>query len=215
MEYYRYCYSTELYHHGIKGMKWGVRRFQREDGSRTSLGLRREQRLNERADKAQLKADNANTRFGRVRYGLKANRLRYKADRKKSIRESTSFGEKFSNKYGYKSAARRNEYASKGYKIKAKNARTKLGRAYNSAASYNTESASRAYKTASKKVGLTNKIAYKNLTLYGTRSIETIGGRHVNAGSYAVNAILSNAVPTIGSIYSLGYQFKGYSKNRK
>jgi hypothetical protein len=31
-------YSTELYHHGILGQKWGVRRFQNEDGSLTAKG---------------------------------------------------------------------------------------------------------------------------------------------------------------------------------
>ena len=31
----------ELYHHGIKGQKWGIRRFQNEDGTLTPEGLRR------------------------------------------------------------------------------------------------------------------------------------------------------------------------------
>lgn len=32
---------VELYHHGIKGQKWGVRRYQNEDGTLTSAGKRR------------------------------------------------------------------------------------------------------------------------------------------------------------------------------
>ena len=36
-----YVYSLELQHHGIKGMKWGIRRFQRKDGSLTPAGKKR------------------------------------------------------------------------------------------------------------------------------------------------------------------------------
>ena len=34
-------YSNELYHHGTKGMKWGVRRYQNTDGSLTNAGKSR------------------------------------------------------------------------------------------------------------------------------------------------------------------------------
>ena len=33
-----YCYSDELYHHGVKGQKWGERNYQYEDGSLTPAG---------------------------------------------------------------------------------------------------------------------------------------------------------------------------------
>ena len=33
----------ELYHYGVKGMKWGVRRYKNKDGTSTSLGKRRSQ----------------------------------------------------------------------------------------------------------------------------------------------------------------------------
>ena len=32
---------NELYHHGVKGIKWGIRRYQNHDGSLTSAGKKR------------------------------------------------------------------------------------------------------------------------------------------------------------------------------
>lgn len=44
MEYKIYR-TDELTHHGIKGMKWGIRRFQNKDGSLTKAGLKRRAKL--------------------------------------------------------------------------------------------------------------------------------------------------------------------------
>lgn len=39
---------NELYHHGIKGMKWGVRRYQNEDGTLTNAGKKRQEKYDKK-----------------------------------------------------------------------------------------------------------------------------------------------------------------------
>ena len=36
-----YVSAHEMHHHGIKGQKWGIRRFQEEDGDLTPAGKER------------------------------------------------------------------------------------------------------------------------------------------------------------------------------
>ena len=46
--YSYYVTPDELFHHGVKGQKWGVRRYQYADGTRTPLGKKRERVGNEK-----------------------------------------------------------------------------------------------------------------------------------------------------------------------
>ena len=58
-------YSDELYHYGIKGQKWGVRRYQNEDGTYTPAGKERYQReLNKMAAKDAQRVSDARAAYG-------------------------------------------------------------------------------------------------------------------------------------------------------
>lgn len=52
MEYEIYRIDDELYHHGIKGMRWGIRRYQTKDGGLTPAGRKRYD-----SDMAKVKAE--------------------------------------------------------------------------------------------------------------------------------------------------------------
>lgn len=86
----QYVETDELYHHGIKGQHWGIRRYQNPDGSLTDDGKKRAANLKEKisgrkSDISQLKTDRANIqeKYGKVleKHDAKVQKLRMKSDR--------------------------------------------------------------------------------------------------------------------------------------
>ena len=53
--------NNQLHHHGVKGQKWGIRRFQNEDGTRTPAGEKHQRRLENKALKQELNKANKTT----------------------------------------------------------------------------------------------------------------------------------------------------------
>lgn len=94
---YCYVHSSELYHHGILGMKWGVRRYQNYDGSLTAAGKKRYDRIGpDRTRREIQKAVNAQReeKYGSVNrwrssYGIGKNSDKVQAEKKKAYNDWT------------------------------------------------------------------------------------------------------------------------------
>ena len=81
--------TDELYHFGVKGMKWGVRRYQNEDGSLTSLGKKRDKMLSDRktAKKHSTTSNMVKAEYSRREFEDAKTRLKLENQKKKSKRQ--------------------------------------------------------------------------------------------------------------------------------
>lgn len=81
--------DDELYHFGVKGMKCGVRRYQNEDGSLTSLGKKRDKMLSDRktAKKHSTTSNMVKAEYSRREFEDAKTRLKLENQKKKSKRQ--------------------------------------------------------------------------------------------------------------------------------
>ena len=95
-----YNYTTELWHHGIMGMKWGIRRYQNPDGTLTIAGKirygnknRLEASVNKKAAKLQRKYNDLTGKSIRQNASTKdkaEEEARKKGSKSKSVSEMSS-----------------------------------------------------------------------------------------------------------------------------
>lgn len=97
-----YNYNNELYHYGIKGMKWGVRRFQNSDGSLTPAGKKKISKKYRRlANKASNEAARSHNRRYLSSYNKAADEMNKGGIEKFNTQQRKKYGDNFAKRDGY------------------------------------------------------------------------------------------------------------------
>lgn len=90
---------TELYHHGILGMKWGIRRYQNKDGTLTNAGKRRKKQVPESHEDYKKAHDKKSVRsMSDAELRSRLNRLQMEQNYKKLSKEQVAKGKAAASK---------------------------------------------------------------------------------------------------------------------
>lgn len=209
MEYY----NNELYHYGVKGMKWGVRRSKKELGYK-STGIRSTlaRRSNDKVDKSFNEwRENAKKRDDAITLGKKANtfKLAYEKDKsnktlandykqankdyKKALRQNTTYRKGVVKQEVGRDASRK--YLSEAKKVKKQlsndPSNKDLQKQYNDLMSKHDVERAKARRAVD--ISAKRMRAQANIKRTMTMTAKAAAGTAaVAAGTYVVNSYLSN-----------------------
>lgn len=194
-------YSSDyLVHHGILGMKWGVRRYQNKDGSLTSVGRRRYGYV----EKQEEKSKTAITSLGRQYHAINAKVAKSEIERSDKVRSAKGLYKKYHERFGYGSEATLHKGKAEGYAEANKIAKTGFGKAYTDAKSNNNKYISEYYdKRNTESLG---RKFVNNLfldTTYLKTPYQRLSGRTTTIGKEIVGNILTGG--TVGLVKDAAY----------
>lgn len=181
--------EDELYHHGVKGMKWGKRKASYYDAK----------------SKAHASAiATSKTRLGKNYHNWRAYRNELRSADKRAVEKlgKGNILKDIDSMYGHGATARAQGASSNYYSRKASYTKTRLGTSRAKALAYNNKTA------AAANTRLHNS---KSLVQYGTnfvdsianRSIKTWSGRTTTTGKKMVDDILTAGV--LSTVQDIGY----------
>lgn len=221
-------YDDYLAHHGIKGQKWGVRRFENENGSLTAEGKKRygdgkvEKHLM-KSKAAENKAINAKTTIGRNFYANKAFNQRVKAEiageKATGNRKLLAVNKNSARDYG--AAAETSANIAAGLKKKADSQTGKQHeKTMNKAvewlsAANNYDKYAQSYKAAANAPIMKKNIAYTESMLSGKGKMYTKSGRTTTTKSRVVEALADIPLMAIPSVAAeINYRSKNTADER-
>ena len=183
-----FTYGDELYHYGTPRMKWGVRRYQNEDGSLTEEGRRRYRKGLGRADKLRTKATKLRARS---------------TDQRKSRAAQL---QKMADKYALKSAKVRRAATRRIFPMNSEKAYRKMAKYDLKAARYEKSSSdiyakmkseqSRAERLEKKADKIVSKLGKK----YGTYTLDDLDRLESDSASNISPAYLGIAISSISDM---------------
>lgn len=187
--------SNELYHYGVPGMKWGVRKAQKYESKASSHAS---------------KVATSKTRLGKGYHNLRSYQYEVAAGNQKVRNAAGGKGgvlKRIDNVYGHGANARAQTAASKYYDRKSTYTKTDLGTSMAKAAAYNNKTAAAANARLHDS---------KSIREYGTnyvnalanRSIKTWSGRTTTTGKKFIDDMIT------GGMIGIGQDVSYYSKKQ-